>query len=123
MESRTIKPDGIGTVLFERSRRAKRLNISIRPFREIRVAVPVGVPFKKAEMFFFSKREWVIRHLDRIRKAEADIKTRRKAEPKIDGKRHGKSWSNPSVPIMMRHNSGKKLGKCVNEGRCLETSR
>ena len=37
----------IGTVLLEKSNRAKHINISVKPEAKIRVAVPLGISFKK----------------------------------------------------------------------------
>lgn len=61
---------GIDNVLFEKSRRAKRINISIKPFRGIRVAVPYGVSFQYAESIFLNKIEWVEEKLQIIRDIE-----------------------------------------------------
>lgn len=60
---------GIGPVLFERSLRARRVSISIRPVRGIRVAVPTGTSFKKAERFVRSKTEWIVKHLEKARRS------------------------------------------------------
>lgn len=68
----TIEIDGIGAVTFERSRRAKRVVVSIRPFKGIRVAVPHGVSFKKAEEFVYSKIDWIKKHLTKIKRQESD---------------------------------------------------
>jgi hypothetical protein len=64
--SRTIDLPGIGAVLFERSRRAKHINISVRPLKGVRVAVPKGVSFQKAEEVALEKSDWI-----RARQAEA----------------------------------------------------
>jgi hypothetical protein len=57
--------DGVGEVLVERSRRARRMSISVRPKR-VRVAVPVGVALSRGEDFAFAKKEWIRRHLRRM---------------------------------------------------------
>jgi hypothetical protein len=62
--------EGLGTVRFDRSRRARRLNISIRPDREIRVAVPQGVSLKTAKVFLEKNRDWVIKSLAKIQRVE-----------------------------------------------------
>ena len=38
----TITYEDVGPVLFEHSKRAKHINISVRPFKGVRVAVPFG---------------------------------------------------------------------------------
>ena len=46
-KSKRVELRSVGTILLERSRRAKRISLSIRPFKGVRVAVPVGVSFDR----------------------------------------------------------------------------
>ena len=69
LKSYTLWIDQVGNVLFERSLRAKHLNISVKPFHGIRVAVPRGMSFRKAEKIVISKRDWIQRHLARMKRA------------------------------------------------------
>ena len=62
--------DGIGEVLFERSVRARYVNISVRAGGIVRVAVPVGVPFKRAEKVLEDKRAWVKKHQRKLCESE-----------------------------------------------------
>ncbi|NLE09496.1 MAG: M48 family metallopeptidase [Dehalococcoidales bacterium] len=71
--SKTIDIPGIGPVLFERSRRARRVSISIRPFTGVRVAVPFGVSFTKAEALTRERKSWIQKHLLQMRQYETDI--------------------------------------------------
>ena len=71
MKSKTINISGIGDIFFEKSRRAKRINLSIRPFKGIRVAVPVYVTFQTAELFVRSKSDWIRSHLPKLSAIEA----------------------------------------------------
>ncbi|MFC1903077.1 M48 family metallopeptidase [Chloroflexota bacterium] len=64
--SYTINIDGIGPVLFEKSRRAKRVIISVRTSQGARVAVPTRTSFKKALEFVNLKKEWIQGHLVKI---------------------------------------------------------
>ncbi len=66
----TVKIDGIGSVLFERSKRAKHVNISVKPFKGVRVAVPDGLSFKKAEEFVNTKTGWIQKHLYMMKQYE-----------------------------------------------------
>jgi len=66
--------NGIGTVLFERSRRAKHLNISLKPFKKMRVAVPYGVSFRAAKKFALRNKDWIAKHQERIRRIEKQQK-------------------------------------------------
>ena len=72
MKSETVELDGVGRILFERSSRAKNINISVRPFHGVRVAVPSGVSFKKAREFAWSKKGWIQKHLEKMRQVEQD---------------------------------------------------
>lgn len=70
--SNTVDIDGVGPVLFERSKRAKHVNISVKPFTGVRVAVPDGLSFKKAEEFVWAKTDWIQRHLYRMKQYEQE---------------------------------------------------
>ncbi len=70
LRSKTIEMNGIGRVLLERSKRARRLNISLKPFTGVRVAVPYGLSFESAEKMAFSKETWIKRHLDKVKEIE-----------------------------------------------------
>ena len=75
VKSNIIDIAGIGQVLFERSKRAKYINISVKPFRGVRVAVPYGVSFNKAKQFAQSKRNWIKKHLDKMKQVEKEHET------------------------------------------------
>ena len=66
MTSKIIEIERIGSVLFERSSRAKHLNISVKASAKVRVAVPRGISFKKAKKFTHSKIGWIYKHLLKI---------------------------------------------------------
>jgi predicted metal-dependent hydrolase len=68
--SRIVRVNGVGPVLLERSTRARRIVISVRP-AGVRVAVPSRVPFKHALEFVSLKKAWVRRHLDKIEREES----------------------------------------------------
>jgi len=68
-----MEVEGVGTVLFERSSRARHVNISVRPFTGIRVAVPRGVSFEQASELVRPKRKWMTRHLAKMRTEEAEF--------------------------------------------------
>jgi predicted metal-dependent hydrolase len=67
--ARTIEIDGIGPVLFEKSRRARRVGLTVRASRGVRVAVPARVSFEEARRVAVSKLDWVRRTLGRIERA------------------------------------------------------
>ncbi|MBN2412386.1 DUF45 domain-containing protein [candidate division KSB1 bacterium] len=70
MNSTIVNIREIGPVLFERSRRAKHVNISIKANTGIRVAVPSGISFQKAEKLIQSKISWIKKHQLKFKKAE-----------------------------------------------------
>ena len=72
MRSKTIEIDKIGLILFERSKRAKRLSISVKPFTGVRVAVPYGVSLKKAKEFTHSNINWIQKHLSKMKQVEQE---------------------------------------------------
>ena len=57
-------------VAFFRSNRAKRLNITIKPFTGVRVSVPHSVSFKKAKQATEERIDWIKSHLSKMQKAE-----------------------------------------------------
>jgi hypothetical protein len=80
MKKKKVQISGIGEVLLEQSSRAKHMNLSIRPFCGVRVAVPRGVSFESAEAFARSKSQWIKTHLPKL-KAIEDEAARRHSEP------------------------------------------
>ena len=80
----TVSIDPLGDVLFARSRRAKRVSISIRPFRGVRVAVPWRMSLRKAEVFLWEHLEWVKANLERMRKIEVEHAATLSDQPAID---------------------------------------
>jgi len=68
--SYTINIDGIGPVLFEKSRRARRVIISVKASKGVRVAVPTRTSFKRALEFVYLKKEWIQRQSVEIEQNE-----------------------------------------------------
>ena len=57
---------GIGQVLYTRNPRARNLTIRINPLGEVKVTVPVMVSWRRAEAFFISRQDWVLKKLDQM---------------------------------------------------------
>ena len=75
-KSEIIEIAGAGPVLFERSHRAKRLNITVRRANGVRVAVPSGMSFASACLIVQPKVGWIRLHqerLERERSAHLDL--------------------------------------------------
>lgn len=64
---------GVGEIVLERSIRAKHINLSVKPFKGVRIAVPRGVSFDEAVAVARSKRQWLRQHLDRMALVEQQI--------------------------------------------------
>jgi predicted metal-dependent hydrolase len=68
--SKTIEVKGVGPVLLERSRLAKRIVISVKPSGVVRVAVPCRSSFEQAEEFAGGKAEWIKRQLSKVKQVK-----------------------------------------------------
>jgi len=62
--------NGIGNIQFYKSRRAKRINIIVKPFKDVRVSVPKNSSFLKAEKFVLQNKDWILKHLARMNELE-----------------------------------------------------
>jgi hypothetical protein len=76
--------EGIGPVLIEKSTRARHLGISVKPFAQVRVAVPRRVSFRAAKAFVAHKREWIIKQQERMRRLEAEHEEFQRNRVRID---------------------------------------
>jgi len=72
--SQTIQIDGIGAVLLEHSTRARRIIITVRPGKGVRIAVPRRTSFKSALEFVRVKKQWIKKHLVKIKEYEKQKK-------------------------------------------------
>ena len=64
--SKIVKIEGVGEILFEQSSIAKNVRISFRPPSYIRVAVPNGVTFSEAKKFAETKSAWIKKQIKRF---------------------------------------------------------
>ena len=81
MRSKKVQITEVGEVLLEKSRRAKHMSLSIRPFKGVRVAVPRGQSFAAAEQFAHSKTEWIKKHLKRMTSIEKQAAALKEGQP------------------------------------------
>ncbi len=75
LKSKKINLPGVGDILIERSDRARHINLSVKPFKGVRIAVPRGVSFDAALAVAREKRQWLKQHLDRMVLIEEQIRT------------------------------------------------
>ncbi len=74
MQNEFIEKIGeIGEVRFVKSAKAKRINISIKPNKGVRVAIPKRASIKAAKAFVIQKEEWIIKHLEKIKVAAPQL--------------------------------------------------
>ena len=70
MSSKQIQIADIGSIQFIKSRRAKHISITIKPFNEVRVSVPMKISFAEAECVVQNKIDWIKKHQEKIKSAE-----------------------------------------------------
>lgn len=72
--AKTVELKSVGTIKLERSRRARHISVSVRPFKGVRVAVPLDVSFARAQLFAQSKAGWIKKHVDKMKQMERAAK-------------------------------------------------
>jgi hypothetical protein len=65
-----VEVDGIGLIRLKRSRRARNMNLTVKPFSGVGVTIPRGVSLKQVEQFVVSKTDWIAKHLAQARQLE-----------------------------------------------------
>lgn len=81
MKTRTVELKNVGSVKMERSARAKHISVSVRPYNGVRVAVPRGVSFARAELFARSKAGWIQKQVDKMKQMEAVASALKENQP------------------------------------------
>ncbi|MDH3974693.1 MAG: M48 family metallopeptidase [Deltaproteobacteria bacterium] len=79
--SALVEIKGAGNILFERSRRARRLNITIRPVKGVRVAVPCWMTFEEAHKIVSGRSAWIRKHTLRMEEERLKCKALTKDLP------------------------------------------
>jgi predicted metal-dependent hydrolase len=82
-QSLTVEMEGIGPVSYHLSARARRVRIVLRPFRGVRVSVPLHLPFSMAAEFVASKKRWLLESLQRLVRLEEELTSRQPPMPVI----------------------------------------
>jgi len=73
----------IGPVEFVRSKRARHIKISVRPFKGVRVSYPYYVSKKNALSYVEEKREWLLKNISSIQQFEKEQEAFLKTIPQI----------------------------------------
>lgn len=66
----SVEIDGLGLIRLKRSRRARHLNLTVKPFSGVGVTIPRGATLKQVEQFVVSKADWIAKHLAKARQLE-----------------------------------------------------
>jgi predicted metal-dependent hydrolase len=82
--TRTYVLDGVGPVQFEKTRRARRISLTVRASRGVRVAVPWRVPFREARRVAPAKLNWVQSTLAHIERARSRCREAVQAAQRLD---------------------------------------
>ncbi len=64
-KSAVLRIEGVGPVLIEHSKRARRMSITVRP-GGVRVAVPQGVSLERGRDFALARKDWIGHHCRRM---------------------------------------------------------
>jgi len=113
-ESIKISLPDVGDVLLERSYRAKHINISVKPPSKVRVAVPVGIKFDRAERIAEQRKDWIRNQIRKFSNSEAKRLDKRLTDAELLhakaylserlntlAKRHGFQYKKVSFKSMM----------------------
>jgi predicted metal-dependent hydrolase len=69
-QSINMKMEGIGEILFVRSKTSRYLRISMKPFQGVRVTVPSFVSINSARQFVEEKKAWILLHAEKMTEKE-----------------------------------------------------
>jgi predicted metal-dependent hydrolase len=95
--------DGVGGVLFVKSRRARRIGLTVRASRGVRVAVPARASFEEARRVVINRREWIRRTLVRIGRARDGCREAVAAAECLDRRRARADLSQRLATLAMEH--------------------
>lgn len=70
MKERILQHKDIGFVHMKKSKRSRRISITLKPFKGVRVSVPYSVSYYDAEQFVLNKIDWIKSHLPQIELVE-----------------------------------------------------
>ena len=70
MSSTIVEIPSVGTVTIVKSKRAKRLRITVKPDQTVRLTMPRGESVDRATRFLHSKIPWITKHQHRLSKLE-----------------------------------------------------
>jgi hypothetical protein len=93
----------IGPVLFERSSRARKLNISLKPFKGVRVALPHGISLQQAEKFVHDKKTWIALQQKRMGDLEKQYRKKVQGVDAVDKEAARELLTKRLIPLARKH--------------------
>jgi predicted metal-dependent hydrolase len=106
MSSKQIQIPDVGSIRFHKSRRAKHISITIKPFKEVRVSVPMQISFAEAEYVVKNKIDWIQKHQQKTKKVEEN-RTIFDENTDFCTKKH---------KLIIRKTDGKKITAGISDG-------
>ncbi|MGB5893561.1 MAG: SprT family zinc-dependent metalloprotease [Ignavibacteriaceae bacterium] len=106
MSSKQMQIADVGSIQFIKSRRAKHISITIKPFKEVRVSVPMRVSFAEAEYVVKNKIDWIQKHQKKIKRVEEN-RTIFDESTNFYTKKHN---------LIIRKTDGKKITARISDG-------
>jgi len=100
---RAVVLDGVGPVLFVKSRRARHIGLTVRASRGVRVAVPARASFEEARRVVITRREWIRRTLVRIERARDRCREAVAAAERLDRRQARADLSQRLAALAMEH--------------------
>jgi predicted metal-dependent hydrolase len=102
VEAKTVELVSVGPIKMERSSRAKHISVSVRPYRGVRVAVPRGVSFARAESFARSKAGWIKKNVAKMEQMERAARILSEKSP-LDRRAAGKQLVDRLDSLALKH--------------------
>jgi predicted metal-dependent hydrolase len=106
MTSKQIQIPDVGSIQFHKSLRAKHISITIKPFKEVRVSVPMQISFVEAEHVVKNKIDWIQKHQKKIKRVEEN-RTIYDESTNFCTKKH---------KLIIRKTDGKKINASISDG-------
>ena len=72
MSVNTVEIPNIGPVVIAKSKKAKRLSITVKRDQTVRLTIPRGVSMRTAKQFLHSRMPWIEKHLRKFKELESE---------------------------------------------------
>lgn len=70
---RIIFFNGLGDIVFKKSKRAKRLTIRVKTANDIKVTIPIYFSYKQAEAFVVEKESWIKQIIEKLNEKSGEL--------------------------------------------------